>query len=79
MSCGMYVRWEGYVRDLGGETGLKETDHLEDLDVVGRIIRVLKRSVDQTYVSQDRDEWCAVVNTRMNLWVQTYTEHFLTS
>ena len=44
-------RGERYVQGLGGETDLKETDHLEDLDVAGRITRVLKRSVDQTYVS----------------------------
>ena len=75
----MWHVWERYVQGLGGETELKETDHLEDLGVAGRIIRVLKRSVDQTCVSQDRDEWCAVVNTGMNLRVQTYAEHFLTS
>jgi len=79
MSCGKYGRGERYVQGLGGETDLKETDHLVDLDVAGRIKRVLKRSVDQTNVCQDRDEWCAVVKTRMNLRVLTHTEHFLTS
>ena len=58
---------------------LEGNRYLEDLDVAGRIIRVLKCSVDRTCASQDRDEWCAVVNTGMNLRVQTYTEHFLTS
>lgn len=60
-------------------TDLKETDHSEDLDVAGRIMRVLKCSVDQTCVSQDREERCAAVNTGINLRVQTYIEHFLTS
>jgi hypothetical protein len=79
MSCSLYGRGERYVQGLGGETDMKETDHLEDLDVAGRIKRVLKRSVDQSNVSQEWDEWCAVVNTIMNLRLLTYTEHFLIS
>jgi hypothetical protein len=58
----MWHVWERYVQGLGGETDLKETDHLEDLDVAGRIIRVLKRSVDQTGVSRYRNEWCCCEN-----------------
>jgi hypothetical protein len=70
---------ERYVQGLGGETDLKETDHLEDLDVAGRIKRVLKRSVDQSNVSQQRDEWCAVVNTGMNHRLLAHKENFLIS
>jgi hypothetical protein len=78
----VWERGEGagkrYVQGRGGETDLKETDHLDDLDVADRMIRVLKRSVDQPCVSQDREKWCAVVNTGINRRVQTYTQHFLT-
>ena len=52
----MWHEWErGAVRTRFWGGDLKETDHLEDLDVAGRIIRVIKRSVDQTNVSQERD------------------------
>jgi hypothetical protein len=44
---------------------LKGRDHLEDLDL--REIR--RKGVDWIHLTQDRDQWRAVVNTVMNLQV----------
>jgi len=46
----------------------KGRDHSEDLSVDGKIILRWK-IVDWLYLSQDRDQWRAVVNTVMNLQV----------
>jgi len=35
--------------------------------------------VDWIHLTQDRDQWWALVNTVMSLWVPERTENFLTS
>jgi hypothetical protein len=50
---------------------LRERDHLEDLDVKGRIIFkcIIKKSFGSVWtdVAQNRDNWWAVVNKEMKL------------
>jgi len=38
-----------------------------------------REGVDWIHLAQDRDQWRAVVNTVMNLWVLEKTGNFLTS
>jgi hypothetical protein len=49
------------------------THHLEDLGVVGNIRMDFREigweGVDWMHLSQDRDQWRALVNTVMNFWV----------
>jgi hypothetical protein len=50
----------------------KERDHWEDLDIGGRIIFLRKIGWGGMYwidLAQERDQWKALVNTVMNLWV----------
>jgi hypothetical protein len=59
-----------------GRTGfwwgnLGEREHLENLDMYGRIVlkRIFMKKVGaEPYLAQHRDNWWAVVNTDMNLW-----------
>jgi hypothetical protein len=44
---------------------LEGCDHLEDLDIDQEIMEV----VDWIHLAQDRNQWWAVVNMVMNLWV----------
>jgi hypothetical protein len=51
--------------------GLKEGDHLEDLDVNGRVIlkwifKMWDDSMDWIDLTQDRDRWKAFMNAVMN-------------
>jgi hypothetical protein len=51
---------------------LKRRDHLEYIGIDGRTILswILRKLVmDWIHLAQDRDQWWAVVNTVMNLWV----------
>ena len=56
---------------------LKERDHLEDLDIYGRIIIIIiiwvfkKRDAGMDWIDlvQDRDRWQALVNAVMNFRV----------
>jgi hypothetical protein len=53
---------------------LKERDHLEDIGIGGRIFKkaLLEmgwKGVECINLAKDRDQWCAFVNTVMNLWV----------
>jgi hypothetical protein len=52
---------------------LKETDHLKDLRIDGRILKwILQKqleSVDWISLAQDTNNWLAVLNTLMNLQV----------
>jgi hypothetical protein len=75
------MRWAGHVARMEKTNAYrilvgnwKEWDHLEDLDVGGRIIleSILERGwggLDKIDLAQDRDQWRALVNTVMNLWV----------
>jgi hypothetical protein len=52
----------------------KERDHWEDLNIGGRIIlrwisEIGWGGMDWIDLAQDRDQWRALVNTAMNLWV----------
>jgi hypothetical protein len=62
---------------------LKGSDHWEDLDEVGNITMDLRvivwEDVDWIHLAQDRDQWRALVNMVMNLWVPQKAENFLTS
>jgi len=55
---------------------LKGRDHSEELGVDGRIICIIMdlreivwESVEWMHLAQERDQWRAVVNMVMNLWV----------
>jgi hypothetical protein len=63
---------------------LKKGDYLEDLGVDGRIIlkdlnETESEGVDCMHLAQDSDQWLALVNTVMNLWVPQKVRNFLTS
>jgi hypothetical protein len=69
------VRWKKYrpVREFCWES-LKEGDHLRDLGVDGRIIlkemaKVACDDMEWIYLPPDWDQWWALLNTVMNLWV----------
>jgi hypothetical protein len=53
----------------------RKRDHYEDLNICGRIILkwiLRERGWGGMYwidLAQDRDQWMALVNTVMNLWV----------
>jgi hypothetical protein len=73
---GMLLAWERReMHTVFWLENLRETDHLEDLGVDGNIIlewllgKMGWEGVDCTRLAQDRDQWQAVVNTVMNLWV----------
>jgi hypothetical protein len=63
----------------------KERDHLEDQDVGGwtilkRILREIGWDViDWIDLAQDRNQWRALVNTRMNIRVPENAGKFLSS
>jgi hypothetical protein len=55
---------------------MKGRDHSEDLGIVGKIILewilrkwVVVEGVDRMHLAQGRDQWWALVNTVMYLWV----------
>jgi hypothetical protein len=50
---------------------LKGRDHSEDLSVDGRTTLewILGKGMDWIYLAQDRDQWQALANTVMNIWV----------
>jgi len=61
---------------------LRDVNHLEDLDVDGRIIlkQMLKTwhvGMDRIDVAQDRDRWRAVLNAVMNPGVAENSGNFL--
>jgi hypothetical protein len=69
------MRWAGHVARIG-RSGMhigyfwesqKERDHWEDEDVGGRTI--LRWILEKQDVSQDRDQWRALVNTVLSLRV----------
>jgi hypothetical protein len=71
-ACGTYGKQEGGYRVWWG--GLKKGDHLEDLDVDGRVIlkwifKVWDDSMDWFDPTQERDTWKAFVNVVINLRV----------
>jgi len=57
--------------------------HLEDVGIDGRIILEWMfekewRGVDWMHLAQDRDQWWALVNTLISLWVPQKAGNFLT-
>jgi hypothetical protein len=64
---------------------MRETYHLEDLGIGGRIILKLTfstvgwRATDWIDLAQDRDRWQTLVNAAMNLRVPQNAGNFLTS
>jgi hypothetical protein len=63
----------------------KERDHYEDLDIGRRIIiRWILREIrwghmDRIDLAQGRDQWRALKNTAINLWVPSNTRNILSS
>jgi hypothetical protein len=52
---------------------LKGRDHLEELGIDGNIIldlgEIVWEGVNWIHMAQDREQWWALVNVVMNLWV----------
>jgi hypothetical protein len=76
------VRWAVHVAQMGESrdayrvfVGKPEgSNHLEDPDVNGRVILTLifrnwEGGMDWIDLAKNRDRWCALVHTVMNLWV----------
>jgi hypothetical protein len=64
----------------------KERDYWGDLDVGGRLIKMDLRErergwgdMDWINLAEGRDQWRALVNTVMNLWVPKNVREFLSS
>jgi hypothetical protein len=73
---GLWYTWERAEKCTGFRwESLKERDHLEDQGIGGRmgleqlLGNLLGGGVDWIHLAQDRDEWRALMNAVMNLWV----------
>jgi hypothetical protein len=42
------------------------------------VMQIRREDVDRTHVAHDNDQWRALVNTIMNLWVPLQTNNLLT-
>ena len=72
-ACGTYGRQERCIQGFG-VWSLRVRVHLENLDVDGRILKLVfkkwnLRGMDWITEAQDRDRWRALVNAVMNLRV----------
>jgi hypothetical protein len=57
------------VRKLEGKKPLGRRRHRWEDNIKMEVREIGYKDVDWMYVAQERDQWLAVVNTVMNLWV----------
>jgi hypothetical protein len=82
-ACTTYGGKERCIQGSGGEN-LRESDHLKDPNVDGRITLNGSsgsgmRDMNWTDLAQDMDRWRALVDAVMGLWVPYNAGNFLTS
>jgi hypothetical protein len=70
-ACNILVGNSEWKRPLGRTTPSWE-------DVTRYLREIGWESVDGMHMAQDRDQWRALVNTEMNLWLPYNAENFLT-
>lgn len=65
--CGMHGSEQRCIQCLVGNVNVR--DHVEQVSVCGRIIKIVWEGLDRIKMAQYRDKWWALENTIMNLWV----------